>query len=595
MIGWMKKSWLGHIILVFYQTNKWYFLLSISLNVLFALIPMFQMIALSNLIDSSIKIQQEGLEISVIIPSIIVIIILLIIKNFSSKVNNLIAVSFTNGLREEYTMKLLKKQAKLEYKHLENSESLDLIERVMDSPEQKLHDSLSNLIGTASLFITILSLASTIIYYTWYIGVLLIAIAIPLMIVAVRGGRATYEANKIATKYRRKYQYYGQVLTSREACLERTLFGYGEKLNNTWKANFELARKINFKTISKWIIRSSGYGIISIFVLALIIVSLIYMSINEVITIGVFIALVNAIYQLNGNMTYELSSRMEQLVKSKEYINEVKTFLSMTEASGATSKPLATPIVFESLEFKDVWFRYPGMDTYILKGTSFLIEKGKHYSFVGENGAGKSTIIKLITGLYTEYRGDILLNGKPIRDYSQSELKSICAAAFQDYSRYFISVRDNIAIGNINNMYNEAEIQNAVNTLNLEDLIDNLPQGIESKLGKLAEDGVDISGGQWQRLALARFFVNPGELRILDEPTASLDPISESKIYKDFELLSKNKTAIFISHRLGSTKLADTIFVLHDGVIKETGSHDDLMKLDGIYAKMFESQRMWYM
>lgn len=565
------------------------------INVLFALIPMFQMMALANLIDSSIKMQQEGFLYSVIIPPIIVIIILLVLKNFSGKVNNLIGVSFINRLREEYTMKLLKKQAKLEYKHLENPESLDLIERVMDSPEQKLHDSLLNLIGTASLFITILSLASTIIYYTWYIGILLIIVAIPLMIVAVRGGRATYEANKIATKYRRKYQYYGQVLNSREACLERTLFGYGTKLNETWKDNFELARKINFKTISKWIIRSSAYGVISILVLALIIVSLIYMSINKIITIGVFIALINAIYQLNGNMTYELSSRMEQLVKSKEYIQEVKTFISMTETGGAISKPLSPPIVFETLEFKDVWFKYPGTDTYILKGTSFVIEKGKHYSFVGENGAGKSTIIKLITGLYTEYEGDILLNGKPISDYAHSELKSICAVAFQDFTRYFISVHDNIAIGNINDLCNEDKIQSAVNALNLDDLIKSLPQGIESNLGKLAEDGVDISGGQWQKLALARFFVNPGELRILDEPTAALDPISESKIYKDFELLSKNKTAIFISHRLGSTKLADTIFVLHDGVIKEAGSHTDLMELNGIYAEMFMSQRMWYM
>lgn len=595
MIRWVKNTWVGNVLSVFYQTGKWLLFLTIFLNVFFALIPMIQMIALADLIDSAMKMQQDGFLLSAVLPPVIVIVALLIVKNFSDKANSLISVRFINRLRIEYAMKLSEKHAKLEYKHLENPESLDLIARVMDSPEQKLYDCLTNLIGAVSLYITIFSLASTIIYYAWYIGLLLIMVAIPLMIVAVRGGRATYEANKIATKYKRKYQYYGQVLTSREASLERTLFGYGTKLNDTWKDNFELARKINFKTISKWIVKSSGYGIISTLILAIIIVCLIYMSINKIITVGIFIALVNAIYQLNGSMTYELSSRMESLVKNKEYINEVKTFLSKSEAGGATSKPQSPPLTFDSLQFKDVWFKYPGGDTYILKGMTFLLEKGKHYSFVGVNGAGKSTVIKLISGLYSEYEGEILLNGKPLRDYSQSELKSICAVAFQDFTRYFISIHDNIAIGNSNNMSNEEEIQNAVAALHLGDVLDSLPQGIESNLGKLSQDGVDFSGGQWQKLALARFFVNPGTLRILDEPTAALDPVSESKVYQDFELLSKNKTAIFISHRLGSTKLADTIFVFDDGKIVETGSHTELLKLNGIYAGMFSSQRMWYL
>ena len=347
-------------------------------------------------------------------------------------------------------MTLLEKHARLEYKYLENPEGLDLFARVMNSPEQKIYDCLMNLIGTISLFITIISLGSTIVYYTWYIGFLLLVVVIPLMIVAVRGGRATYEANKIATKYQRKYQYYGGVLTSRESSLERSLFGYGLRLNDTWKENFEMARKINFKTISKWILRSSIYGIISIVVLAVIIICLIYMTIQGIISIGIFISLINAIYQLSGKMTYELSSQMESLIRNREYISEVKQFLDLTEVDGATHNPVDPPIPFESLQFTDVWFKYPGTDTYILKGLSFLLEKGKHYSFVGTNGSGKSTIIKLIIGLYTEYEGEILLNGKSIREYSQSDLKSICAIAFQDYSCYFTSIHDNIALGNIN-------------------------------------------------------------------------------------------------------------------------------------------------
>lgn len=595
MIRRIKNTWVSYVLSVFFQTNKQLLLFMVLIHILFALIPMIHMIALANLIDSSIAMQKDGFLWSIAAPPIIVIIVLLIIKNFSSKINSLISVSFINRLRIEYTMKLSEKQAKLEYTHLENTESLDLITRVMDFPEQKLYDCLLNLIGTSSLYITILSLASSIIYYAWYIGILLLIVTVPLMIVAVRGGRATYEANKNSTKYIRKYQYYGQVLTSREASLERALFMYGKKLNQTWKENFDIARKINFTAISKWIIKSSGYGVISILMLAVIIVCLIYMSVNKIITIGIFIALVNAIYQLNENLTYELSNKMELLVKNREYINEIKAFLSKTESESAISKPVTPPLTFESLQFKDVWFKYPGVDNYILKGISFILEKGKHYSFVGVNGSGKSTIIKLIVGLYTEFEGEILLNGKSIGDYTQSELKSICAIAFQDFTHYFISIHDNIAIGNINDIDNESEIKNAVDNLGLNDLLNNLPQGKKSNLGKLSKDGIDFSGGQWQKLALARFFVNPGTLRILDEPTAALDPVSESKIYQDFELLSKNKTTIFVSHRLGSTKLADTIFVIQDGVILETGCHEVLILQHGIYEEMYNSQRMWYL
>lgn len=591
----IKNSWIGYMYSVLYKESKWLLFLDIVLSVFSALIPLMQTVALASLIDTSIQMQQYGFSLSAVLPPLIVILILLLISNYNGKIKNLIAVSFVNRLREDYTMYLHEKYAKLEYRYLEDPESLDLFTRVIDAPEQKIYDCLQNVLSMISTFITILSLAFVIVYYNWYIGLLLVIATIPLLVVAVHGGRATYEANKLATKYQRKYQYYGEVLTSREASVERTVFGYGTKLNETWKENFETARKVNFVTISKWILKSTGYGVISILILAVVIVCLIIMTISGRITIGIFSALINAIYKLTGGMTYELSSNMESLVKNKKYIDEIKVFLEKAETDGVTGTPHYPPLVFESLQFKNVWFKYPGVDTYILKGMSFVLEKGRHYSFVGVNGAGKSTIIKLITGLYTNYEGEILLNGKPLSTYSQSDLKSVCAVAFQDFSRYFISVRDNIAIGNINNMDGDDEIGDAVQALYLDELIESLPQGLYSNLGKLSEDGIDISGGQWQKLALARFYVNPGTLRILDEPTAALDPIHESRIYHDFEKLSKNKTAIFISHRLGSTRLADTIFVLHDGTIVEKGSHSELLEQNEIYAEMFESQRMWYL
>ena len=233
----------------------------------------------------------------------------------------------------------------------------------------------------------------------------------------------------------------------------------------------------------------------------------------------------------------------------------------------------------------------------MLRDLCLKMEPGRHYAVVGRNGAGKTTLTKLLTGLYTDYEGEILINNKSIKNYAASELKSFFAVLFQDFSRYHISLRDNIAIGDIRNFGNpdtDRNIEKILDELNMTDNIRTLPDKMNTHLGKLDEKGVDFSGGQWQRLAIARVMLSPAPMYILDEPTAALDPMSESKIYGDFEYISRQKTTLLISHRLGATKTADYILVLDDGHIVQQGSHATLMQYDGLYKDMYDSQRSWY-
>ena len=528
--------WILHILKVVFRSSRILSALTIALNLAAALIPMAQVMALAALIDAVVRIHTSGFPVSGIVWPLLAIISLLILNMFSEKINNFIKAGLINRLRIGYMPELTDKRAKLEYKYIENPDSLDLISRVLQKPEEWIYDSFSNLIKIASLFITIISLASVIIYYMWYIGLSIVIIAAPLMAVAVRGGKATYEANKKATKYVRKREYFSEILLGREAYLERFIFGYGPELTKTWRENFEIARGINFKTTAVWIVKSSVSGIFSVFIYAVIVCFLLYMAIHGTITIGIFMALVNAVYQLTRSMTFDLAWTMEALVKNREYIKETNTFLSMGETPGSIDKPSSTPLEFESLEFKNVSFKYPNTEAYILKGLSFTIDKGRHYSFVGVNGAGKSTIIKLIAGLYNDYEGEILLNGWPLKNYSYASLKSVCAVAFQDFCRYFISIRDNVALGNINSMENDdvnEEVFQALDILNMTGFVNGLPDGINTNLGKIKAGGIDVSGGEWQRFALARFCANPGTLRILDEPTAALDPVSESRFMRN--------------------------------------------------------------
>lgn len=247
----------------------------------------------------------------------------------------------------------------------------------------------------------------------------------------------------------------------------------------------------------------------------------------------------------------------------------------------------------QSLEFRNVSFRYPSGDHDIIKNMSFQIESGHHYAFVGVNGAGKTTIIKLITGLYRDYEGEILLNGRELRAYSVDQLKGLCAVVYQDFAQYNITLGENIAVGAAEACSAE-DIRAAAKYARLDSVVAELSNGMDTPLGRTQEKGQELSGGQWQRVAIARAIVKRNALQILDEPTSAMDPLMENKLYEDFANISNGKTTIFISHRLGSTKLADTIFVLSDGKIAEEGSHSSLMARKGIYYEMYASQRKWY-
>ena len=283
---------------------------------------------------------------------------------------------------------------------------------------------------------------------------------------------------------------------------------------------------------------------------------------------------------------------MEGVTYRQNYLKDLNAFCALSEREGALDTPQKGP-VFETLEFKNVTFAYPECDKYILKNCSFKLENGVHYAFVGENGAGKTTITKLICGMYDNYEGDILLNGKELRAYPLGVLKDMFSVVFQDYARYCVSLRESVMLGDVR-LVDQDRFNDSVNKIGLDQAIDKLPKGADTPVGKIITDGVDLSGGEWQRIAIARSLYSSAQVRILDEPTAALDPVAESEVYHMFDKISKNKTTIFITHRLGAARLADQIIVLKNGGVDEIGSHDELLSSGGLYAEMFESQRSWY-
>lgn len=286
---------------------------------------------------------------------------------------------------------------------------------------------------------------------------------------------------------------------------------------------------------------------------------------------------------------------MQGIADLNAYLNDVGVFLDMEEKEDADAQPIKIPgFQVETIEFVNVSFRYPGREEYVLKNCSFVLQGNKCYAVVGKNGAGKSTLTKLLTGLYIDYEGQILINGKDLREYQYGEVKWMFSVVFQDFARYALSFRDNILVGNVNEN-NEQRLEQILEKLELESCVQELPWGLDSQLGKLEKDGVDLSGGQWQKLAIARLLYSQAPINILDEPTAALDSKAEAKVYEMFRQVNEEKFTILVTHRLGAARMADEILTLDQGRIVEQGTHNALAGLEnGLYKEMFDSQRRWY-
>jgi len=481
--------------------------------------------------------------------------------------------------------------AALDYKHIENGESWQLISRVSRDPVKPIMDGINAFVQFLQIIISIASVLFLIVTQVWWAALIILAFSAPMFWLSIRAGKRNYQAEREAEKFNRRTDYLGEVLTGSDNVDERTLFAYSGEVNRIWQEQYEAGRMLQLKVTAKTFLITKGSSILLALISLLVALTLIGPVVNGQMTAGMFMGIVNAVFGMIQKLGFQMSRSLENISRTGEYMKDLTDFVALSEAKDALTEPDDEPIEFNSMEFRNVCFRYPNSDCLILNRLSFKLEAGRHYAFVGKNGAGKTTITKLLTGLYTEYEGEILINGKELRLYPVGTIKALFSVVYQDFARYYIPMTDNISLGDVH--IKGKEIQ-AAHLAGLNETITKLKQGINTPLGKIITGGQDISGGQWQRIAIARSLNSRAPVKILDEPTSALDPVSESLLYSKFGKLMEGKTTLFISHRLGSMKLADEILVIQEGKIIEQGTHDTLMAVNGYYAEMFEAQRGWY-
>lgn len=563
----------------------------IILKFLQALFPTIMVFVLANFIDYLLA--EKGFTVREIVWKMALVIVAVGCSKFVDELVGITKKYIDLACTIFYKEKISIKLSKIHYISLENVEILELIKRTKEGTGERTSGFISNVLSLGGYIIKIGSIVFLVGYHIWWIGALILLILVVLIGVSFKAGQEEYDAFEEAEAYQRKAEAMNEILHDREYALERKLYGYADYIQERFAESYEIGRKKEFEAQVKSFGKSGVMNLLTILFSFACVFVLIIPVMEQSMSVGIYVSLVTNILSLIEQMSWELSMLIIDFTKNRLYIKDLYELFGLQEELDVREVEDIENI--KTIEFRNVSFSYPSSSESVLEKLCFKLESGKSYALVGVNGAGKSTIIKLLAGLYCEYTGEILLNGKELKQYSKKARSKMFHFVFQNFNHYQISIREFLSIGNSDNL-TETEMLNALEKAGLRKVIEMLPNHLDTFLGKIYEDGIDLSGGQWQKLIIARNILSNVQMLVLDEPTSALDPIQERVVYEEYQTLSADNHSIMlmVSHRLGCIKWADEILVLGEGHILERGTHKQLMDSSGIYCKMYETQREWY-
>lgn len=500
-------------------------------------------------------------------------------------------------LADKYTrhisIQVMKHAAELDLMAYEDPVFYDRLERARVQATDRLGmiQSIGRLVQQV---ITAASLSVSILLFSPWLLLLLIAGILPAFLGESHFAFLGYAKNFRQTPVRRELDYLRVLGGSREAAKELKLFGLKDFLigrftrlsDRIYRENVDLARRRLIAGSFLSVIGTAGYYSAYVYV--------IWRTVTGSLTIGTLTFLTGAIVQASGNIQ-QIFSSLSSIADQALFLTDLLAFFEMqpTIRSKPHALPAPRPIV-RGFEFHNVSFRYPGTSRLVLNSLDFHLRAGERVALIGKNGEGKTTLVKLMTRLYDPAEGQVLLDGVDLREYNLEDLYREIGVIFQDFMRYEMTARENIAVGRIDEINNLPLLKTAADKSMADEVIERLPRDYEQMLGRRFESGVDLSGGEWQKIALARAYLRDAQVLILDEPTAALDARSEFEVFQRFAELTAGKSALFISHRFSTVRMADRIVVLENGRIAEDGNHEKLLNLGGRYAEMFEMQAASY-
>lgn len=565
-----------------YNLKKSLLIICVIICIINAILPYISMINTQMIINQI----QIGGSMNEIKYKLIVFLLLGITSIISSNLFSYCVAKYKEYLYLELNKKFLKETLKFDLQDYENASVYDMIQRA----EQEIGLRPFNIvISSLTILGQLVNLISAfLILITWHpfliFGFIILAIIATKYFISISKNEYNVLMNR--TNYERKSWYIAHLLIKDEYIKEVKLFNLSTYLFNNFKKLRERFFYENIVLLKKQMLFSKIYQLSNYFITFLIVCLAIYESSIGLVLVGTTMTYINTTSKIEGAIK-NLVSSLFSIYQDSLYIENIQKFFNY-EPIGQQGNQTINEI--NEIEFKNVSFKYPNRGNYALKNISFKIKKGDILAVVGENGSGKTTIIKLLNGLYDGYTGNITINNIEMRKINKKSLRKCLATLFQDYNKYQFTIKENIGFGSIENLDNLEMIRESSKKGGAYNFISGLPKHFDQQVGYWFEGGTQLSGGQWQKLGLSRLFMKDSDCFILDEPTASLDPFSELDIFKQLYMNSDDKINIIITHRFINVNFTNIIIVLKNGEIIEQGTHDELLKRNGYYTDMYNIQ-----
>ena len=506
-----------------------------------------------------------------------------------SLIDSLLSERFSN----EASVRLMEHAATLDLEDFEDSELQDRLDRARRQTSGRM-TLMSQLFGQAQDVVTIVSFAAGLLLYAPWLIVLLALALVPAFLGEAHFNAQSYALAYARTPEQRELDYVRQTGASVETAKEVKIFGLNafliERYRRLAEGFYQANRRLAIQRAG-WGSVLTALGTLGYYVAY---AYLAWRTLTGAFTIGDLTFLAGSFRRLR-TLLEGLLIGFSQTAGQALYLDDLFSFFEIRPEihSPPHPRPFPTPIR-DGFRFEDVGFAYPGAERWAVRGLSFTLHAGEVLALVGENGAGKTTLVKLLARLYDPDEGRILLDGHDLREYDLDELRANIGVIFQDFVRYHMTAAENIAVGRVEARDDRARIEAAAERSLADEVIRRLPGGYDQVIGKRFRRGIDLSGGEWQKVAIARAYMRDAQLLILDEPTAALDARAEFEVFQRFKELSAGKTAVLISHRFSSVRMADRILVLADGTVEAMGTHEELLAQRGRYAELFELQAAGY-
>lgn len=588
-----------------WQATPYTFLGCLATSILSGLVPPVQVWLLKVIIDQAvegIEVNQAGdaVDLSGIMWTLGFYLGLMIISAALLALNTMLRDIVVRRVEYYIQQLILRKTATLDYAFFEDPKFYNMLTNANEDAGWRPANLIWHLVDILRDALTLIAMI-LILSQLHVLAAVAIAIVSLVRLVFTRWHvKQRFLSRMVYTTMRRIVGYFQNLMTSRESIKEVQIFGLFEHLYSRFSKHkqeyLEADEKLAFSgTRIEWFLATFS-NIVGVGLWAYIIFRALYGHI----TIGDITLFFQAVTSCQQRFD-SISRSVTQGYENSLFITNLFDFLDLRpqNVEGALKRSEKPPLTLsvesiEDIEFRNVSFRYPGQDRYVLRNVSFRIRHGETMALVGRNGAGKTTLVKLLARFYDPTEGEILLNGHSLVEYDLVQLRQQMSIVFQDFIQYQLTIRDNITFGQIDYSHDTMRMEKAAEDSGVNALVQKLPNKFDTVLGRTLEDGVDLSGGEWQKLGLARAFFRDAEILILDEPTAALDPLAEYELFERFARLTETKTSVIISHRFSTVRMADRIIVLEDGECIEQGSHEELLARSGMYANLFTTQAKHY-